>query len=721
MKTKRFITLLTSLFLLSSLIGCNKKAHEHEYVFHDEVASTCEKEGTKAHYSCSGCKKLFDEGKMEISEKELTILPHASTLKNVDSDSPTCTEVGHYSHFECTVCHKVFSDDNAEHEITLDSIEIPSLGHSLIHHDELAPSCTTDGNHEYYECSRCHKYFSDDKGNNEIHHDDFFIAALGHDMEDHPAVPATCTTDGNSEYHYCKRCHKYFSDSQGQNEIKENSWIIEGHHHMEYHPAKEMSFNVDGELEHYHCTACEKNFEDEDGAKEITTPVIIKAPRSLYSFEDGEVPSVFSPLQACEELTVTDEAASDGVKSLKIKVNARNTKIAFDRDWLNMVFTDDSNVLLFDIKSTATINSLYYSSVADTWHAKWYKPYETNNSIVSEWKTYQFTKAMFDDLQSDNAVIYFDDSTSSSTVYLDNVRLSKLVETKNIASFENSTIENADNSSELARNVFFFGSDAKEREVRITSTKTGTLNVSFDEEHVSHGHSSLHVTTTDGKIEVFISKALYDSLDASGVVFDLYAPSGVTPYHVWNEESSDAEPRGYMNGDSGWVTFRFPKAKMGYWGGDWARLFTTDSAGNYEAYIDNIRPAKTVLNIGFEEERIHNDSSLYTFGTYISHTSSITNELMHSGNRSFKVECAAHGRALLIGQVLYDLLPEEGITFWIYSRTAFNSDNVVYDAPNEWKQFTVAKSAINSEYGDHYIFLPYAETTLYIDDISPAI
>ncbi len=719
MKTNRLITLIASLFIFASLVGCNKKNHEHEYVFHEEVAATCEISGKKAYYSCSGCKKIFDENKTEVTENELAIHPHASTLINIGSDSPTCTGVGHYSHFECSVCHKIFSDDLAEHEIELSSIEIAATGHSLIHIDELTPTCVADGHHEHYECVRCHKYFSDANGATEIQDSDFFVSKLGHNMENHPALQPTCVTDGNSEYHYCTRCHKYFSDTEGQNEIQENSWIIEGHHHMEYHPAKAMSFNVDGEVEHYHCTQCGKNYEDEAGTHEITTPVIIKAPRSLYSFEDGEVPSIFAVVQAADPLTVTEEAASDGTKSLKVKATGRNTKVSFDRDWLNMVFSSEDSVLLFDIKGSATINSLYYSSIADTFHAKWYKPYETNNSILQEWKTYQFTKAMFDDLQNDNAVVYFDDSTESASVYIDNIRLSKVVETKDIASFENSAIINADNSGELARNVNFFGITDKEKELRITSTKGDDqeLNVSFSEQYVSHGHSSLHVTTQNGKIEVFVSKALYDNLDDSGVVFDLYSPNGANPFHVKNEGSSEAEPRGYMNGDSGWVSFRFPKNKMGFWNGDWARLFTTDSAGNFEVYIDNIHPARNALNIGFEEEKIHNDSDLYTFRTYVSHESSITNELAHSGNRSFRVNCDANGRALIIGDVLYNLLPNEGISFWIYSRTAFNSDNVVYSTPNEWKQFTVAKSDIHDAYNDHYVFLPYAATTLYIDDI----
>ncbi len=48
---------------------------------------------------------------------------------------------------------------------------------------------------------------------------------LSHDMTEHPAVPATCTTDGNSAYWYCSECRKYYSDRYGDNEIDESSWV----------------------------------------------------------------------------------------------------------------------------------------------------------------------------------------------------------------------------------------------------------------------------------------------------------------------------------------------------------------------------------------------------------------------------------------------------------------------------------------------------------------
>ncbi len=63
--------------------------------------------------------------------------------------------------------------------------------------------------------------------------------ALGHSLEAHAAKDATCTDPGNSAYWECSRCHKYFSDANGNTEIAANSWVI---------PALEHSWSAPDEV-----------------------------------------------------------------------------------------------------------------------------------------------------------------------------------------------------------------------------------------------------------------------------------------------------------------------------------------------------------------------------------------------------------------------------------------------------------------------------------------
>ena len=47
-----------------------------------------------------------------------------------------------------------------------------------------------------------------------------------HNLTEHAAVLATCSTPGNNLYYSCGTCGKYFSDAQGTTEIAEDSWVI---------------------------------------------------------------------------------------------------------------------------------------------------------------------------------------------------------------------------------------------------------------------------------------------------------------------------------------------------------------------------------------------------------------------------------------------------------------------------------------------------------------
>ena len=84
----------------------------------------------------------------------------------------TCTETGITAYWSCENCDKYFSDENGEHEIAADSWIVPANGHQMTHHDAVSsPICTTIGNIEYWSCSVCDKYFTDENGNNEVSKD----------------------------------------------------------------------------------------------------------------------------------------------------------------------------------------------------------------------------------------------------------------------------------------------------------------------------------------------------------------------------------------------------------------------------------------------------------------------------------------------------------------------------------------------------------------------
>lgn len=85
------------------------------------------------------------------------------------------------------------------------------------------------------------------------------------------AKAPTCTVDGNKEYYQCTGCGKKFSDAEGTNVIV--NVVIAAHHTLTAVAEKPSTCRVNGTAAYDKCTACGKMF-DKDG-KEITAPVTL--------------------------------------------------------------------------------------------------------------------------------------------------------------------------------------------------------------------------------------------------------------------------------------------------------------------------------------------------------------------------------------------------------------------------------------------------------------
>lgn len=78
----------------------------------------------------------------------------------------------------------------------------PALGHELRHHAAAEATCTTAGNIEYWECTRCGEYFSDSAGVTEIlDRSSVLTPALGHDFQEQ------WLSDAQGHWHVCSRCN----------------------------------------------------------------------------------------------------------------------------------------------------------------------------------------------------------------------------------------------------------------------------------------------------------------------------------------------------------------------------------------------------------------------------------------------------------------------------------------------------------------------------------
>lgn len=149
------------------------------------------------------------------SKFEVTVANKPHTYEQQSITPATCTTKGSVS-YKCkdAGCNEVLSS------------VLSALGHKMEHHKGKQATCKEDGEKEYWYCTRCKKYFLDEKGTKETTKAGLVISATGHKMEHHDRKEATNEQAGNIEYWYCTLCNNYFLDEKGKQQVEKDKVVI---------------------------------------------------------------------------------------------------------------------------------------------------------------------------------------------------------------------------------------------------------------------------------------------------------------------------------------------------------------------------------------------------------------------------------------------------------------------------------------------------------------
>lgn len=149
------------------------------------------------------------------SNFEVTVANKPHTYEQQSITPATCTTEGSVS-YKCkdAGCNEVLSS------------VLSALGHKMEHHKGKQVTCKEDGEKEYWYCTRCKKYFLDEKGTKETTKAGLVISATGHKMEHHDRKEATNEQAGNIEYWYCTLCNNYFLDEKGKQQVEKDKVVI---------------------------------------------------------------------------------------------------------------------------------------------------------------------------------------------------------------------------------------------------------------------------------------------------------------------------------------------------------------------------------------------------------------------------------------------------------------------------------------------------------------
>ena len=141
-----------------------------------------------AYFFKDGDTKTWINKGTQTYDSDATIYAENMTLEKILEKAPTCTEAGHSAYWYCAAFDKYFSDANGVNEITAESTVLPATGHDLTNIPAKEPTSTQAGNIEYWVCSTCGKYFSDEQGKVEI--ENVVIPATGHSSGGGSSTPS---------------------------------------------------------------------------------------------------------------------------------------------------------------------------------------------------------------------------------------------------------------------------------------------------------------------------------------------------------------------------------------------------------------------------------------------------------------------------------------------------------------------------------------------------
>lgn len=208
------------------------------------------------------------------------------SLTHHEEVKPTCTSDGNWEYWHCDGCNRDFS--NAEGSgVVWGDLTRSKLGHNLTYHEGKIAICTQPGSQTYYHCENCGKNFTGWDGATEIAEKDIVIPAPGHKLVYCEAKEATCIAEGNKASYYCSGCNTYFADKDGKQVIAKKDIVIpiNGKHDMVYQKANNATCINAGTKEYYFCNNCRKYFQDKDGKQEISAESVITPANGVHTLE----------------------------------------------------------------------------------------------------------------------------------------------------------------------------------------------------------------------------------------------------------------------------------------------------------------------------------------------------------------------------------------------------------------------------------------------------
>lgn len=173
------------------------------------------KDGYTGDIWCTVCNTMIRKGEI------IPALPHTHVMTRVEAVNPTCGTPGNVAYWTCSICEKNFIDEEGKTE-AIEIVTPPTGNHRNTVTQNYRPATEErEGYTGDVYCNDCNQVIKRGTSVPKLPHT--------HSMSKTAAVAAACETDGNVEYWTCSKCGKKYADEAGTQELTDVTVRATGH------------------------------------------------------------------------------------------------------------------------------------------------------------------------------------------------------------------------------------------------------------------------------------------------------------------------------------------------------------------------------------------------------------------------------------------------------------------------------------------------------------
>ncbi|MCQ3035616.1 MAG: hypothetical protein MJ248_05340, partial [Bacilli bacterium] len=457
---------------------------------------------------------------------------------------------------------------------------------------------------------------------------------------------------------------------------------------------------------------------------------LIKAYSRVYAFEDGVVPTFFTSNSVVASASIGATSGVEGSKCLEVSVKAGDFEFGFDKNYLDAAFANSwVKAVAFDAKATAASQNWRTGATGGEVGSKQpFEGYHTDSGITTSWKTFYFTRAMYENWSAQ----MIRGSTGAGTVYIDNVRPVDYDIYSNCGrfGFESNGFKGssfAEGSTEISVR---FGNNVQ----GLSISGAGVVNSSwsYDYNIKSEGNRSIKYTKQSGYTALYLNKSIINAIPGDYVLIDMYSTTGInsydnnkgictgmngafnkqTPGNKWftivlnktNDITSDGRTLQIQGGAAGDIYFdnirgasKLDEVETGY----------AFKAGQYGYYLDY--KTDTTETAGNTIRDVNKNYTFMVNGANLVSAEVTSEKVSSHSNRSVKFTYSGKGYcALLINpNLLNDYLPKGyTISFDLYVNGSFTGGtawgNIANKCMGKWGTVTLTEDMFEKNSSNVY-------------------